>query len=623
MSDLLNIIAGNIKSGNITELKKNYIIASKQNLNNFNSFYILGIAAYILNNFLDSYSYLSKSISINPKIAETHFYLGNVLKKINKIKEAILSYKKAISINPNIAEVYSNLGNLLQETGEIDDAIAIYKKGISINPNLAEIYYNLANSLKQIKKKNEAIFYYKKAIKLKNNSDFWYGQYFHTKMEACDWDNFSDSLNKIANKICEHKAIIEPLPALGLFDDPALHLIVSKIYTEKKFKKNNIIFKDEQPKSSKKIKIGYFSSDFCNHPIAFLIMELLESHDSSKFEIYGFSFGPKAENDPIRKKILNYFFQHFDLTNIGDDEAVQLIKKCEIDIAINLNGYTQYARNNLFNLRCAPIQVNYLGYPGTMGSQFMDYIFIDNYIATKNDEKYYTEKLIYLPNSYQPNNSKIKFSNKQLTRADFDLPENVFIFCCFNNNYKILPSTFNIWMNILKRVEFSVLWLLEDSPDASKNLKMEAEKRGVNSNRLKFAKRINHDVHLSRHKLANLFLDTFPYNAHTTASDSLCADLPILTMMGKSFASRVATSLLSTLGVNELITTSPEDYENKAVEFAVYPKKLSLLVNKIKNNKFNTFLFDGKKFAKNLEKAFLAIHDRHKAGLTPDHIKIE
>ena len=294
-----------------------------------------------------------------------------------------------------------------------------------------------------------------------------------------------------------------------------------------------------------------------------------------------------------------------------------------MDIAVDLKGYTLGARPGIFAERCAPIQVNYLGYPGTMGAPFMDYLVADKVLIPEDSRKQYSEKVIYMPSSYQVNDSKRKISDKVYTREEVGLPQAGFVFCCFNNNYKILPSTFDSWMRILEAVEGSVLWLLEDNPTAAGNLRNEAENRGINGNRLVFAKRMRLGEHLARHRLADLFLDTWPYNAHTTASDALWAGLPLMTLIGQSFASRVAASLLHAIGLPDLITYSQEEYEALAVELALSPKKLSEIRERLAKNRKTSSLFNGRLFARHLEIAFSVIFDRYRKGLPPAHISLE
>jgi predicted O-linked N-acetylglucosamine transferase (SPINDLY family) len=323
------------------------------------------------------------------------------------------------------------------------------------------------------------------------------------------------------------------------------------------------------------------------------------------------------------RKRLEESFEHFiDATTYSDNQVANLVKELEIDILVDLMGFTKDSRTSILARRSAPIQVNYLGYPGTMGAEYIDYIIADRIVIPENRNEFYSEKITVLPNSYQVNDSKRPISNKTFTRAELGLPPTGFVFCCFNNNYKITPRVFDCWMRILKQVEDCLLWLLEDNTTVATSLRKEAEVRGVNAERLIFAKRMPLADHLARHRLIDLFLDTLPYNAHTTASDALWAGLPVLTCLGETFAGRVAASLLNAIRLPELVTTTLEGYERLAIELATNPEKLARIKRKLADNRLTTPLFDTKLFTKHIEAAYTAMYERHQAGLAPDNIII-
>jgi predicted O-linked N-acetylglucosamine transferase (SPINDLY family) len=439
-------------------------------------------------------------------------------------------------------------------------------------------------------------------------------------MRICDWTDTAHSFEKISQAIILNDAVIEPLWLLGMTDEPKLHKKTAEIYVQSKYRINLTLGQISKKSDYQKIRVGYFSTDFKNHPVAFLIAELFEIHDKSRFETYAFSL---ARSSDMMRARLNQSFDHFiDVQNQSDIEIAKIARNLEIDIAIDLNGYTQDARTGIFSHRAAPIQVNYLGYPGTMGANFIDYIVADKTLIPEDSQEHYSEKVVYLPNSYQVNDRKRLISDKQFTRQELGLPENAFVFCCFNNNFKILPDTFNGWMRILNAVEGSILWLFQDNPYVVQNLKKAAQRQGIDSQRLVFAERAPLPEHLARHRYADLFLDTSPYNAHTTASDALWVGLPVLTLMGKSFASRVAASLLSAIGLQELITTTQEEYEALAIELAKNPQKLADIKVKLANNRLSTPLFDTPLFTKHLESAYIKMYERYQAKLPPEHITI-
>lgn len=342
-------------------------------------------------------------------------------------------------------------------------------------------------------------------------------------------------------------------------------------------------------------------------------------HEKSKFELIAFSFGP-ARNDEMRKRVIAAFDQFLDVADLSDIEVAGLSRRMSIDIAVDLKGLTQDCRVGIFSCRAAPIQVSYLGFPGTMGAPYIDYLIADKTLIPQQSQQYYAEKIAYLPNSYQVNDSRREISKRIFTREELKLPQSAFVFCCFNNSYKITPHTFDGWMRILKQVQGSVLWLIEDNPSAVANLKLEAQQRGVNKDRLVFAQKIPLPEHLARHQAADLFLDTLPYNAHTTASDSLWAGLPLLTCSGESFASRVAASLLTALNLPELVAPSQPDYETLAVDLAINPERLKIIKQKLKQNLQSTSLFNTSMFARHIENAHTQMYDRYHDNLPSDHI---
>jgi predicted O-linked N-acetylglucosamine transferase (SPINDLY family) len=463
--------------------------------------------------------------------------------------------------------------------------------------------------------------HYDKALSLKPDIDLVSGDLLHTKMKICSWSGLAESLDNISKKVAANEKVTQPFPLLALSDDASLHKKCSEIYIQTRYPINPILEPISRRPQNHKIRVGYFSADFHNHATGYLIAELFELHDKSQFELVSFSFGPKT-NDEMRLRLGRSFDQFIEVGGKSDVEVAKLSRDLNIDIAVDLKGFTQDARAGILAPRAAPIQVNYLGYPGTMGADYMDYIIADRTIIPLEFQSFYSEKLVYLPNSYQVNDRKRLISERQFTRQELGLPEPGFVFCFFNTNYKILPATFKGWMQILNAVKGSILWLLQDNHWAVENLKKEAEKQGIAPDRLVFAERLPLPEHLARHRQADLFLDTHPCNAHTTTSDALWVGLPVLTLMGKSFASRVAASLLNAIGLPELITSTQEEYEALAIELAMNPKKLADIKLKLKNNRLTTPLFDTPLFTKNLETAYIEMYERYHAGLEPDHITI-
>jgi predicted O-linked N-acetylglucosamine transferase (SPINDLY family) len=441
-------------------------------------------------------------------------------------------------------------------------------------------------------------------------------------MQLCIWDDFSQRLNELTKKIINNEKVAVPFPVLALIDEPEIQRKTNEIYVKNECPMINVLPKIKRYPKHSKIRIGYFSADFHNHATMHLMAELFERHDKKKFELIAFSFGPDKK-DEWRQRVFLCFDQFVDVRLKSDHEISLLARKMKIDIAIDLKGFTRDSRTNIFAEGSAPIQVSYLGYPCTMAADYIDYLIADSILIPKEKQQHYSEKIVYMPNSYQVNTSKRNISETSLMRHKFGLPNTGFVFCCFNNNYKITPPIFSGWMRILKAVENSVLWLIESNKVASKNLKKEAKKFGINEDRLVFAKYTTVEEHLNRIKLADLFIDTLPCNAHTTTSDALRMGLPVLTCIGSSFASRVAASLLNAVNLPELITTTQEQYESFAIKLAIHPEKLNTIKEKLLKNLPTAALYNTQLFVRHLESAYLNMYDRYQKGLNPDHIYVE
>jgi predicted O-linked N-acetylglucosamine transferase (SPINDLY family) len=586
-----------------------------------NAWLSYGIAVSNLGRYEDALVYFNKALSLNPNSAEAWSWKGATMHELKRFDEAITLYDKALSLNPNSAEAWSWKGATMLELKRFDQAITLNDKALSLNPNLAGAWSCKGATMHELKRFDEAIANYGKALSLKSDLDWIYGDLVHTKLKICSWTGLADSSEDISKKIMENEKVSIPFILLALNDDALLHKKSSEILIQSKYPFNPVLESILKRSQSQKIRVGYFSADFHNHATGYLMAELFELHDKNQFEIVGFSFGPTA-NDWMRQRLEKSFDQFIEVGSKSDVEVAKLSRDLNIDIAVDLKGFTQDARTGIFSYRAAPIQVNYLGYPGTMGADYIDYIIADKTLIPLDAQSSYTEKVVYLPNSYQVNDRKRIISDRQFTKQELGLPENGFVFCCFNNNFKILPATFTSWMRILKATEGSVLWLLQDNSWVVENLKKEAQKQGVDAQRLVFADRLPISEHLARHSQADLFLDTFPYNAHTTASDALWAGLPVLTMMGQSFASRVAASLLNVIGLPELITNTQEQYETLAVELAQSPLKLAEIKLKLANNRLITPLFDTPVFTKNIEAAYLKMIERYQTDMMPDHVTI-
>jgi predicted O-linked N-acetylglucosamine transferase (SPINDLY family) len=566
---------------------------------------------------LESYD---KAIGIKPDYAEAYSNRGGILNELHRYQEALESYAAAIRLKPELAEAYNNRGTTLLELHRYQAACESYGKAILLKPEYAEAYVNRGNALHGLHQYQLALDDFDKAMVLRPDYEYLPGMQLHMKRFLFDWKHIEDQCHRLEEQIALEKRVAQPLIALFMSNSPALQKKAAEICVRNRYPACSAV-PARRTSRHDKIRVGYFSADFCEHPVSYLTAELFEQHDRSQFEIFGFSFGPETK-DKMRARISTAMDRFLDLQSLSDQDIAQLSRELEVDIAVDLMGFTTGSRTGIFAQRAAPIQINYLGYPGTMGAGFIDYLIADRTLIPDSSRQHYTEKIVYLPDCFQVNDSRQRIADTPFTRAGEGLPEQRFVFCCFNNNYKIAPRTFDRWMRILHRVEGSVLWLRGEDPQGCGNLRKEAERRGISSQRLIFARFLPLEEHTARQKLADLFLDTLPFNAGATASSALWAGLPVLTCMGEAFAGRMAASLLRALDLPELVTSTEEDYEALAVEIALHPKKLQTIKERLRQNLLTAPLFNTKSFTGHLEAAYSTMYERHRAGLPPDHIYI-
>ena len=580
-----------------------------------------GIVLQELKRFEEALTSYDKAIELKSNSAEAYYNRGIVLQELKRFEEALTSYDKAIEFNRDYAVAYYNRGLVLQELKRFEQALTSYEKAIEFNRDYAEAYANRGIVLQELKRFEEALTSYGRAIELKPDYEYLFGNLLHTKMFLCNWENFQTNVESLSIRIIEGKKYSPSFPVLALIDSLSLQRKTSEIWIKDKHPINTSLGSIPKYLRRNKIRIGYYSADFHNHATAYLMAELFELHDKNNFEIIAFSFG-FDKKDEMRQRLSKAFDQFLDVRLKSDKDIALMSRDLGVDVAIDLKGFTQDQRVGIFSYRAAPIQVNFIGYPGTMSAEYIDYIIADPTLIPIESQKYYSEKVVYLPYSYQANDRRREIANKAFTKEELGIPKDAFVFCCFNNNYKITPATFDGWVRILKAVEGSVLWLLEDNPTAGINLRKEAQTRGLDPNRLVFAKRMKLSEHLARHSVADLFLDTLPCNAHTTASDALWAGLPVLTCIGESFASRVAANLLNAIELPDLVTISQEQYEVAAIELATNPAKLRAIKIKLARNRLTTALFDTPRFTKHIEAAYKHMYERYQANLPLEHIYI-
>ena len=608
------------KDGFLEKAENIYQKIIKNEPKNFQAKHFLGIILFSKKKYFESIKLIKDSISINPENFSAYNNLGNVFKELKKYDEAINFYKSAIKLKENYAIGFYNLAQIYKITSNFKLALDFYNKAILFDKDFYDAYYNLAELHEILKNFDDATYYYNQLLKLKPDYPYLLGSIINLKLQICDWANFDESLKEIKDNIIKKKQVSKPLDIVFLFDSLELQSTIIKDFSTKNFPQINSAVKNTF--NNDKIKIGYFSSDFNNsHPTGYLIPELFEYHNKTQFDLYVFYFGNKIDSKLNRiKKAATKFYN---ISSISDHKVAKFCNKINLDIAIDVNGLIKNCRPNIFALKAAPIQINYLAFPNTMGINYINYIIADKILIPNQSQKFYSEKIIYLPNSYQISDQKRDKSDNNLIKKHYNLPEDKFIFCCFNNIIKINPYIFNIWMNILKRNINSVLWLLSDNTQVINNLKSEAKNRNINPERLIFAKRVNISENLNRYKLADLFLDTFPCSAHTTANDVLWAGTPLLTLAGESFASRVSASLLSSMNIKELITYSEKEYEDLAVKLSNDNKKIIEIKQRLTIAKGNTTLFNSETYTKNIELAYLEIWNNFRKGLKPKNVYIE
>jgi protein O-GlcNAc transferase len=624
--------------------------------NYFEAFNNLGTAFKDLDRLNDAVSSYEQALKINPEFSDAYNNLGNVLKKLGKLDEALESYEMGIAMNPNDVDIHNNLGRLFSKLMRIDEALQSYNTALKINPQHAETYKNLGiifmkldrldESFKHIEKAlslnpeyaegysmkgrilsefnqlDEALVSFKRADQIDSNLYFILSNILQIKMSLCDWNNLPELLNTLKSRVNNNeKHTIIPFDLLSLIDDPRLQRMASENYIKEDFPRNYSVPNSTSYPKHKKIRIGYFSSDFRIHPVATLTAELYETHDRSQFEIHAFSFGPDT-GDEMNMRIKAGVDHFHNILDMSEKDSVVLARSLEIDIAIDLGGFTGDSRTGIFAMRVSPIQISYIGYLGTMGSEYYDYLIADQIMIPKKYQQYYSEKIIYLPN-FQVNDSKESSPNIFFTRKDIGLPEEGFIFCCLNNTYKINPSVFDSWANILVNVKDSVLLIYADHESSKVNLIKEIKNRGLDSNRLFFAESFPRIEYLARYRIPDLFLDTWPYNAGTTASDALRMGLPVLTLMGESYPSRMAGSILNAANLPELITTSVEEYESLAIELGSNPNKHQIIKKKLESSLSKAPLYDTALFTRSIEFAFKEVYQRDKNGLRPENIYVD
>tara|TARA_B100001093_G_scaffold491445_1_gene531495 strand:- start:497 stop:2950 length:2454 start_codon:yes stop_codon:yes gene_type:complete len=581
---------------------------------------VLGSCLRANNEIEESLIYLNKAIELNPNYAEALINRGLIKLTRRDTANALADLEKAHRLKPHYAEAHNSAGVIFKDQGKLEEALEAFNKVLALKPGYAGAYYNLGNVLKAQGKLEESIEAYNKALHLKADYVEARAQKLHQQASICDWNSIEKD-RKLIPELGTSKKFISPFSMLPIEDAPERHRLRSEVCAKSNYYRQPLSLTAKPKKKPTRIRVGYFSSDFNEHPVAYLLAKVLEKHDRERFDIFGYSIN-NSTVDELQKRLIKSFDTFDDVSEISDKDVALISKQNKIDIAVDLNGYTKGNRSAIFGYRLAPIQINFLGYPGTMGAEFIDYIIADQHLIPPENQKYFSEKLIYLPNTYMPTDNSREVSKRHISRSDMGLPDDAFVFCCFNNNYKITQREFDIWMRILSKVKGSVLWLRRSNRIADQNIIKEAQKRNIVASRLVFADRIPMDEHLARHKFADLFIDTFSFNAHTTASEALWMGIPVITKTGQGFAARVAGSLLNAVGLSELVTETERDYEALIIDLATNPSKLANIKEKLATNLLSQPLFNTDLYTRHLEDGYYRAYQNYFEGNRPKNITV-
>lgn len=575
--------------------------------------HLLGIAAFQQGRPAEAVQFLRRSVRADPHFAVASNDLGNMLAQQGMLAEAAASYRHAIAAAPEFAEAHNNLGNLSQMIGALEDAVACYRTAVSLRPAYAEAFRNLGSALRRLSRPDEAVTALRAALAINPGFAAALALLVHQVKEIGDWSQLDDLTAQLIAIVEAGSAAVNPFVFLTLDTTPRQQYLCARRWAEQI---GPVANRPAAVRGGNRITIGYLSADFQEHATAHLIAELFQLHDRRRFRVAGYSYG-RDDGSSARRRLRESFDEFHDLVDCSHAESAARIREGSVDILVDLKGYTTDARPEILALRPAPLQVSYLGYPGTMGTAAVDYILVDALVAPATEQPYFTERFVHLPDCYQVNDRRRAIAPAPARQA-CGLPEAAFVFCCLSSAYKITPPIFDVWMRLLARVPESVLWLLEPNPSAIANLRREAESRlAGGASRLLFAPSLPNPEHLARLAIADLFLDTLPCNAHTLASDALWAGCPVITCRGRAFAGRVAGSLLVAIGLPELVVHSLADYETLALGLALDRERLRAVRARLQQNRLRTPLFDSVRFTRHLESAYETMWRTHLAGASP------
>lgn len=562
-----------------------------------------------------------RAIAISNVSPDAYHGRALALTAVGRFQEALRDHDGAIALRNDYVDAHVNRGNVLVKLGRPEAALSSYDRALQLSPDFAKAHLGRGAALVRLKRFPSAIDSLVRASHLPDEHKYLLGLRRHAQMQICDWQAFETDLERMSRGLIAGEPSAEPFAVLALLDSPPLQRLAAEAWVNDQCPPDERLGPIQVRARGDKIRVGYFSPDFRFHPVSLLMAEFFELHDRSRFEFIGFAFGSRT-GDQMTARLERVFDRFIEVHDRTDADVALLAREIGIDIAVDLGGFTDQCRTKVFALRAAPIQMSYIGYLGTMGASYMDYLVADPILIPTEHRQHYSEKLIYLP-SYQANDSRRPTRHRVMTREELGLPSAGFVFCCFNSNYKITPTTFSVWMRILGRVPGSSMFFFVDNEIAERNLRAAAGNRGVDPARLIFGERLALDEYLARFCAMDLFLDTLPYNAGTTASDALWAGLPVLTCQGKSFAARIAASVLTALDAPELIVSTYDAYEEMAVRLALNPAELERIRGIIVANRTTAPLFDCARFTRAMERALIDVYERSQSGMPPDDILVE
>lgn len=556
------------------------------------------------------------ALALAPAHVDALYNRGLALQALQQPAEALASYDRVLALTPGDAETLNNRGNALLQLRRPQEALASYWQALQARPGFAHAHFNEAVALLELKQPVRAVAALEKLLAIEPDYPFARGKLLHAAMLACDWTDFDARRAAVLQGLRDGQPVVDPFALQGVCDDPALLRRCAELETARHHPPRPAVCAGSRSESGARIRIGYVSGEFRQQATSVLLAELIELHDRSRFEIIAFDNG-WDDGSAMRQRLVAAFDRVVDIARFNDDRAAAAVAEQGIDILVDLNGFFGLARQGVFARKPAPVQVNFLGFPGTLGAPYMDYLLADPQVLPMNQAEHFSECIVHLPDCYQPNDRRRAIADRTPSHAELGLSDRALVFCCFNNNYKITPPVFDAWMRLLRAVDGAVLWLLQDNDAAVRNLRIAASARGVAPERLMFAPRLPLDAHLARMRQADLFLDTLPSNAHTTASDALWAGLPVLTCRGRGFSARVAASLLRAAGLPELVTDDLDSYADLALALARDPARLAGLRRRLASQRETCPLFDTDAYARHIESAFSTMHARANRGEPP------